>query len=99
MPNLYNTRNINEKVSPSLAIIKGMAADQGLYCFKLDEILKFDLEAWQKLNYQQLAKVLIKHFFDDLDEKMIEACVLQAYDSKFDVPDCVKLQKYGLFEL
>lgn len=95
MPNLYNTRNINEKVSPSLAIIKGMAADQGLYCFKLDEIDKFDLGAWQKLSYQQLAKVLIKHFFDDLDENMIDTCVQQAYDTKFDVPECVKLQKYG----
>ncbi|MCI5774622.1 MAG: threonine synthase [Erysipelotrichaceae bacterium] len=94
MPNLYNTRNIQESISPSLAIIKGLADDQGLYCFKLDESCAFDLSSWYDLNYQQLAVKIIHHFFDDLAEDEIKDCVNQAYDQKFDVQSIVDLKSF-----
>lgn len=94
MNKFYNTRNKNDYLSASAAIIKGLANDMGLYTPNLNEINKIDINELINLNYQQMATYIISHIFDDYKIEDIKDCVNKAYDDKFDAKDIVELNKY-----
>lgn len=79
----YNsTRNKNEIVSASEAIIRGIAVDGGLYVpesipklAELDELMDKD--------YTQLAAYVLGLYFDDLGEEALKKAARNAYDDKF----------------
>ncbi len=86
-----STRNINEKVDSSQAILNGLANDGGLYVpehiSKIDDIYKL-----KDLSYQDLALNIISIFFNDIDLKEI---VTNAYNDNFDTKEITPLIKVG----
>ena len=94
MNKFYNTRNKNDYLCASKAIIKGLASNMGLYTCNLNEIAKIDITKLTDLNYKQMATYIISHLFDDYKLEDIEDCVNKAYDDKFDTKNIVELNKY-----
>ena len=86
-----STRNKNEKVTASQAILKGLATDGGL--FVPDEIPALDvsIEELAGMSYQETAYVVMKQFLTDFTEEELKNCINNAYDSKFDVPEIAPL--------
>ena len=91
---LYSsTRDASVKVSASQAILKGLAADGGL--FVPDSIPTFDksLEDFSKMSYKEVAYNVMKLLLDDFTEEELKHCIDNAYDSKFDNPKMAPLVK------
>ncbi|MCR5649791.1 MAG: threonine synthase [Lachnospiraceae bacterium] len=89
---LYNsTRNKNLKLPASLAILKGLSDDGGL--FVPEEIPVFDrsLDELKELDYRELAYEIMKLYFDDFTEDELKACINAAYDDKFDTEEIAPL--------
>ncbi len=93
---LYNsTRNKNLKLPASLAILKGLSDDGGL--FVPEEIPVFDksLDELKDLNYRELAYEIMKLYFDDFTEDELKGCIASAYDDKFDTDEIAPLTYAG----
>lgn len=75
---MYKNTRSNESVTASMAIIKGLADDGGLYLPCEINKLPFD-ESFLDLNYQELAKVILKFFLDDFTDEEIKEVVEKAY--------------------
>ena len=89
---LYSsTRNGEEKVTASKAILKGLADDGGL--FVPESIPKLDdtIEELAKMSYQETAYAVMKLFFTDFTEEELKNCINKAYDSKFDTEEIAPL--------
>lgn len=93
---LYNsTRGQEKNVSASMAIVKGLASDGGLFVPNEIPIMLSPLEDLCKLNYQELAYEIMKQFLTDFSEEELKACINQAYDDKFDTKLIAPLVKKG----
>lgn len=82
---LYSsTRGNGEKIKASEAILKGLAADGGL--FVPDHIPHLDksLKEIAELSYQDTAYEVMKLLLTDYTEEELRHCINSAYDSKFD---------------
>ncbi|MBR5376081.1 MAG: threonine synthase [Lachnospiraceae bacterium] len=93
---LYNsTRNKNLKLTASLAILKGLSDDGGL--FVPQEIPEFDksLDELKGLDYRELAYEIMKLYFDDFTEEELKSCIASAYDDKFDTEEIAPLTYAG----
>ncbi len=93
---LYNsTRNKNLKLPASLAILKGLSDDGGL--FVPQEIPVFDrtLDELKELDYRELAYEIMKLYFDDFTEEELKGCIASAYDEKFDTPEIAPMVYAG----
>ncbi len=89
---LYSsTRNKEEKVTASQAILKGLANDGGL--FVPDEIPALDvsLDELANMSYQETAYAVMKQFLTDFTEEELKNCIEKAYDSKFDTAEIAPL--------
>lgn len=88
-----STRGGEANVTASQAILKGLAADGGLFmpCFipKLDKTMK-ELSA---MTYQETAYEVMKLFLTDYTEEELKSCISRAYDSKFDTEEIAPLTK------
>ena len=86
-----STRNSNEKVTASQAILKGLADDGGL--FVPNEIPKLDvsMDELAKMSYQETAYAVMKQFLTDFTEEELKNCINRAYDSKFDTEEIAPL--------
>nr|MCR5719348.1 threonine synthase [Lachnospiraceae bacterium] len=86
-----STRSNTAPVSASYAILKGLADDGGL--FVPTEIPKLDvsLDKLKDYDYKQVAYEVMKLFVSDFSEEELKKCIENAYDSKFDCEDIVKL--------
>lgn len=86
-----STRNNDEKVTASQAILKGLADDGGL--FVPNEIPKLDVtvEELSKMTYQETAYAVMKQFLTDFTEAELKDCINKAYDSKFDTEEIAPL--------
>ena len=82
-----STRNSEEKVTASQAILQGLANDGGL--FVPNEIPKLDvsIDELAKMSYQEVAYTVMKQFLTDFTEEELKNCINKAYDSKFDVDE------------
>ncbi|MBO4373952.1 MAG: threonine synthase [Lachnospiraceae bacterium] len=93
---LYNsTRNKNLQLPASLAILKGLSDDGGL--FVPQEIPTFDktFDELKELDYRELAYEVMKFYFDDFTEDELKSCIASAYDEKFDTPEIAPLVYAG----
>ena len=90
----YSTRNKKHKVSSMDAIIKGIADDGGLFVPESFPVLP-DLENLKSLSYKELAKVILKMYFDDYPQEDIADAVEGAYGQKFSEEEPVKVQSKG----
>lgn len=81
--NYISTRNKQNRVTASQAILKGIAEDGGLYVPEIMPKMNFDWNELKDKNYQAIATEVLSLFLTDYTETEIEFCVNQAYDSKF----------------
>ncbi len=89
---LYNsTRNADEKVTASQAILKGLAREGGLYVPEEIPALDTDLDDLAKMTYQETAYTVMRKFLTDFSEKELKDCINAAYDQKFDTEEIAPL--------
>lgn len=87
-----STRNPDIKVTPSEAVIKGIAEDGGLFIpNKIPEIE--DLNQLVGMDYKQLASYILKMFFTDFSDSEINECVNKAYTNNFRSSEVAPLKK------
>lgn len=88
-----STRGAEKNVPASMAILKGLASDGGL--FVPDKIPQLDksLEDLSKLSYQELAFEVMSKFLTDFTAEELKYCIENAYDSKFDTKEIAPLHK------
>ena len=90
---LYSsTRNGEEKVTASKAILKGLADDGGLFVPESIPKLDVTIEELAKMSYQETAYAVMKLFFTDFTEEELKNCINKAYDSKFDTEEIAPWQ-------
>ena len=88
-----STRNNEERVTASEAILKGLANDGGLYAPEQIPSLKVSLEDLTKMSYQEIAYVVMKEFLTDFTEEELKHCINSAYDKKFDIPEIAAMHE------
>ena len=86
-----STRDANEKVTASQAILKGLANDGGLFVPTEIPSLDVSIEELSKMTYQETAYVVLKKFLTDFTEEELKYCINSAYDSKFDTEEIAPL--------
>lgn len=77
---LISTRG-KERVNSATAILKGMSDKGGLYVFENIKPIGFD-KSFLTLSYNDLAKKILSHLFDDFKYEDIDASIEYAYNSK-----------------
>lgn len=94
-----STRNKNESISSSQAIIKGLSESGGL--FVPENIPKVaDIDKLIDMDYKELAYTIMEKFFTDFDKTSLENLIEKAYDDKFDSKEIAPLaETEGLFYL
>ncbi len=91
-----STRGGESGISASQAILKGIAADGGL--FMPSEIPQLDkpLKELAGMTYQEQAYEVMKLFLTDFTGEELRDCIDKAYDSKFDTPEIAPLVHVGV---
>ena len=82
-----STRGKGEYISPSEAIIKGIADDGGLYVPIEFPKLYDNLKKKMGLSYEELAYEIIREFFDDIGDENLKEAIRNAYSDKFFVKE------------
>ena len=88
-----STRGKEETVTASMAILKGLSEDGGL--FVPTEIPKLDvpMDELAKMSYQETAYEVMKCFLTDFTEEELKNCINNAYDKKFDTKEIAPLHE------
>ncbi len=82
---LYNsTRSTGTPVKASVAILKGLSDDGGLFVPDHIPALDKSLEELSKMSYKEVAYEVMKLFLTDFTEEELKGCIEKAYDAKFD---------------
>ena len=90
-----STRNADQTVTASKAILKGLADDGGLFVPEYIPKLDVTMDELKDMSYQQTAYVVMKQFLTDFTEEELKSCINQAYDHKFDNEFIAPLVKVG----
>ncbi len=90
-----STRDENNKVTASQAILQGLATDGGLFTPTAIPEVNLDFEVLKNASYQEVAKLVLSAFLDDFTEEELDACIQSAYDDKFDTPLIAPVVKVG----
>lgn len=88
-----STRNAQNKVSASQAVLKGLAEDGGLYVPEQLPKLDVTLEALAGMSYHETAYAVMKQFLTDYTEEELKYCIDHAYDEKFDTEEIVPIKE------
>ena len=88
-----STRNENETITASQAVLQGLAKDGGLFVPTAIPTLDVSLEDLSKMNYREVAYEVMKLFLTDYTEAELKHCINSAYDSKFDVPEIAPIKE------
>ena len=88
-----STRSTDVKVTASQAILKGLAADGGLFVPEALPAMDISLEELAKMDYKQVAYEVMKLFITDFTEEELKNCINKAYDSKFDTEEIAPMVK------
>lgn len=88
-----STRNENETVTASQAILKGLADDGGLFVPSFIPKLEVSVEELSKMTYKEVAYNVMKQFLTDFTEEELKECINNAYDSKFDTEEIAPMVK------
>ncbi|EMB65707.1 threonine synthase [Streptococcus mutans 3SN1] len=88
-----STRDENNKVSASQAILQGLARDGGLFTPTSYPQVDLDFDQLKTASYQEVAKLVLSAFLDDFTEAELDYCIANAYDAKFDTPVIAPLVK------
>jgi threonine synthase len=71
-------------VGASVAIIRGIAEDGGLYVPEEFPKITKSFQELGNMNYRELAFYIIKKYFDDFSDDELRECIDRAYDEKFE---------------
>ncbi len=88
-----STRNSENTVTASEAILKGLADDGGLFVPVSIPKLDVTLDELKDMSYQETAYAVMKQFLTDFTEEELKNCIAKAYDSKFDTEEIAPLAK------
>ena len=88
-----STRGGEENISASLAILKGLADDGGLFMPNVIPKFDFNIKDLIGKSYKEVAYEIMKLFFTDFTKEELQSCIENAYDSKFDTEEIVPLVK------
>lgn len=88
-----NTRNSNETVTASMAILKGLASGGGLFVPDCIPKLDIPLEELASMDYRGVAYEVLSRFLTDFTEEELHDCIDHAYDEKFDTDHICELNK------
>ena len=81
-----STRGGEENITASQAILKGLAADGGLFVPDRIPEIEVPLAEWKDYNYKQVAYEVMSRYLTDFSEEELKYCIDSAYDHKFDTP-------------
>lgn len=79
-----STRGKEETVTASMAILKGLSEDGGLYVPTSIPKLDVPMERLSQMTYQETAYEVMSRFLTDFTEEELKNCIAKAYDAKFD---------------
>ena len=79
-----STRGEGIEKKSAQAIIQGLAGDKGLFVPVDIPKISLNPDQLKGKSYQEIAKVVLKLFFDDFSDEEIAYCVENAYDEKFE---------------
>ena len=88
-----STRDANNTVTASQAILQGLATDGGLFTPISYPQMELDFTKLKDASYQEVAKLILSAFLDDFTDQELDDCINNAYDSKFDTPEIAPLVK------
>ena len=89
----YSTRGGDGPVTASEAVLKGLAADGGLFVPSWIPCFESSIEEMSRMDYRELAYEVMKLYLTDYTEEELKACITGAYDEKFDTPRIAELVK------
>ena len=87
-----STRDKNNKVTASQAILQGLSSDGGLFVPTMIPRLDVSLDTLAGYSYQRVAYEVMKLFLTDFTEDELKSCIEKAYDKKFDTPAIAPLR-------
>ncbi len=90
-----STRNSNIKSSASMAVIKGIADDGGLYIMRSLENKRIDIRNLQGQTYTETAEIILGLLLDDFPGEIIKECVQKSYTNKFSTEEIAPVVKVG----
>lgn len=88
-----STRNAEEKVTASQAVLKGLAENGGLFVPEQIPALDVPMDKLVAMTYQETAYEVMKLFLTDYTEEELKNCIKKAYDEKFDTSEIAPLVK------
>ena len=89
---LYDsTRGGEKNVPSSVAVLKGLASDGGLFVPQNVPEFGQPLENMVGFSYRELAFEIMSRFLTDYTPDELRYCIEHAYDEKFDVPDAAQM--------
>lgn len=90
-----STRRSNLKNSASMAVLKGIADDGGLYVMRNLDQKKINIQNLLSKNYTEISELILKEMLDDFTEEKIKDCVSKAYKNKFSTEEITPIVKVG----
>ena len=82
-----STRGKGETVTASMAILKGLSEDGGLFVPTSIPKLDVPVEKLAQMTYQETAYEVMSRFLTDFTEEELKNCIANAYDEKFDTTE------------
>lgn len=90
-----STRDSENRVTASQAVLQGLALDGGLFVPERIPQLTKTMEELSALDYRELAYEVMKLYMTDYSEAELKSCINKAYDDKFDTPEIAPLKEVG----
>ena len=78
-----STRGKEQAVTASMAILKGLSEDGGLFVPERIPQLDVPMDKLAQMTYQETAYEVMSRFLTDFTEEELKNCISKAYDSKF----------------
>ena len=88
-----STRGKEQAVTASMAILKGLSEDGGLFVPERIPQLDVPMDKLAQMTYQETAYEVMSRFLTDFTEEELKNCISKAYDSKFDTEKIAPLQE------
>lgn len=92
MENYYSTRDINDKVSFSKGVTRGLSPIGGLYVPENFAQIDIFNEKYTKMNYQDLATDILSNFLIGFSKDEVNQFVNNAYNTNFETDNIVPIK-------
>ena len=88
-----STRGKEQAVTASMAILKGLSEDGGLFVPESIPQLDVPMDKLAQMTYQETAYEVMSRFLTDFTEDELKNCINKAYDGKFDTEKIAPLHE------